>query len=36
MVGNFLYGRVGIAVGLLAIVVVTGSTLIWLIRKLWH
>jgi len=36
MVGNFLYGRMEIALGLLAIVIVTGSTLIWLIRKLWH
>jgi Na+/proline symporter len=36
MVGNFLYGRMGIAVGLLAIVVVSGSTLIWLIRRLWR
>ncbi len=36
MVGNFLYGRMGYAAGLLAIVLVSGSTLIWLIRKLWH
>jgi uncharacterized iron-regulated membrane protein len=36
MVGNCLYGRMGYAAGLLAIVLVSGSTLIWLIRKLWH
>jgi Na+/proline symporter len=35
VVGNFLYGRTGYAAGLLAIFVITGSTLIWVIRKLW-
>jgi Na+/proline symporter len=34
-VGNVLYGRTGYAAGLLAIFVITGSTLIWVIRKLW-
>jgi len=35
VVGNFLYGRTGYAAGLLDIFVITGSTLIWVIRKLW-
>ncbi|MEO8661928.1 MAG: Na+:solute symporter, partial [Bryobacteraceae bacterium] len=35
-VGNFLYGRMGYALGLFAIMLVTGSTLIWTIRRLWR
>jgi solute:Na+ symporter, SSS family len=34
-VGNFLYGRMGMATFLLGVLLVTGSTLIWVIRKLW-
>jgi Na+/proline symporter len=35
VVGNVLYGRTGYAMALLAVFVITGSTLIWVIRKLW-
>jgi hypothetical protein len=35
MVGNFLYGRMGYAFGLLAVLAVSGSVLIWVITKLW-
>jgi Na+/proline symporter len=34
-VGNFLYGRTGYALGLGAIIVVSGLLLIWVIRRLW-
>ena len=34
-VGNFLYGRLGYASALLAVLLVTGFTLIWVIRKMW-
>jgi SSS family solute:Na+ symporter len=34
-VGNFLYGRTGAALGLLGVLLVTGYTLIWVVRKLW-
>lgn len=34
-VGNFLYGRMGMATFLLGVLLVTGYTLIWVIRKLW-
>ena len=35
MVGNFLYGRMGYAIALLAIFVVTGAILIRVINRLW-
>jgi SSS family solute:Na+ symporter len=35
-VGNFLYGRMGYALALFAVMLVTGSTLIWTIRRLWR
>jgi hypothetical protein len=34
-VGNFLYGRMGYAFGLLAVFVVTGTILIRVVRRLW-
>ena len=34
-VGNFLYGRMNVAFALLGVLLVTGYTLIWVIRKLW-
>src|SRR6185369_10938494 len=34
-VGNFLYGRYDYAFMLLAVLVVTGGTLIWTIKRLW-
>jgi SSS family solute:Na+ symporter len=34
-VGNLLYGRTGYALGLLGVLLVTGFTMIWVIRKLW-
>jgi solute:Na+ symporter, SSS family len=35
-VGNFLYGRTGYALALSAVLVVGGSTLIWVVRRLWR
>jgi len=35
-VGNVLYGRTAYALGLLGVLVVTGWTLIWVIRRLWN
>jgi Na+/proline symporter len=35
-VGNFLYGRMGYALGLLAVFVVTGTILIQVVRRLWR
>ncbi len=34
-VGNFLYGRMNVALALLAVLLITGYTLIWVIRRLW-
>ena len=34
-VGNYLYGRDGYALGLLAVFVASGLVLIGVIRKLW-
>jgi hypothetical protein len=34
-VGNFLYGRTGYALALAAVAVVSGSTVIWVVRRLW-
>jgi Na+/proline symporter len=34
-VGNFLYGRLNYAIGLLAVFMVSGISLIFVIRKLW-
>lgn len=34
-VGNFLYGRTGYAVGLLAVFVVSGGVLLYVMNKLW-
>ena len=34
-VGNFLYGRTGYAVGLLAVFTVSSAALIWVINRLW-
>jgi hypothetical protein len=33
--GNFLYGRIATATVLLAITVVSGLTVIWVVRTLW-
>jgi len=35
MVGNFLYGRLGAALLLLAIFIVSGTVLVVIINKLW-
>jgi hypothetical protein len=35
-VGNFLYGRMNYAFGLLAVFVVTGTILIQVVRRLWR
>ncbi len=35
MVGNFLYGRMNYAWGLLAVAVVSGGVLIWVVRRFW-
>jgi Na+/proline symporter len=35
-VGNFLYGRLGYAAGLLAVFVLTGLLLIWVVRRVWR
>jgi hypothetical protein len=34
-VGNLLYGRTWYTVGLLAVLAVSGTTLIWVIRRVW-
>ena len=34
-VGNYLYGRNGYALALLAVVVVSGLSLIGVVRRLW-
>jgi hypothetical protein len=34
-VGNFLYGRTGYAVGLLAVFLVSGGVLLYVMNKLW-
>lgn len=34
-VGNLLYGRLGLALGLLSSFIVSGAVLIWVINKLW-
>src|SRR5436189_243448 len=34
-IGNFLYGRTGAATVLLVISVVSGLTVIWVVRTLW-
>jgi Na+/proline symporter len=34
-VGNFCYGRIGLALGLTAIFAVTGAGLIWVLQQLW-
>jgi len=34
-VGNFLYGRMGYALALAAVAVVSGATVIWVVRRLW-
>jgi hypothetical protein len=34
-IGNFLYGRTGAGTLLLAVSVVSGLTVIWVVRKLW-
>jgi SSS family solute:Na+ symporter len=34
-VGNFLYGRSGYALALLAVFAVSGSLLLWVVRRLW-
>jgi Na+/proline symporter len=35
-VGNFLYGRIGYALVMLAIFVVTGSVLVYIVNKVWN
>ena len=34
-VGNFLYGRTNVALALLGVLLITGYTLVWVIRRLW-
>jgi Na+/proline symporter len=36
LVGNILYGRTGYSIALAAVLAVTGSILIWTIRRLWR
>ncbi len=36
VVGNFLYGRMGYALFMLIVLLVSGSVLIWVIKRLWH
>jgi hypothetical protein len=35
-VGNFLYGRIGYALGCLAVFVVGGAALIWVVNRVWQ
>jgi solute:Na+ symporter, SSS family len=35
-VGNFLYGRTGYASGLLVVLLISGGTLIWVVRRVWR
>ncbi len=35
-VGNFLYGRLNYAYGLLAVFVISGAALVWVINRLWR
>jgi Na+/proline symporter len=35
-VGNFLYGRMDLTYALLAVLAVSGSVLIWIVRRLWR
>jgi solute:Na+ symporter, SSS family len=35
MVGNFLYGRMNYAIGLLGVLAVSSAVLIWVINRLW-
>ncbi len=35
-VGNFLYGRLGYAYGLLGAFVISGAALVWVIKRLWR
>lgn len=35
-VGNFLYGRMGYASALLAVLIASGLTLIWVVRRVWR
>jgi SSS family solute:Na+ symporter len=34
-VGNFCYGRIGLALGLTAVCAVTGAGLVWVLHQLW-
>jgi solute:Na+ symporter, SSS family len=34
-IGNFLYGRLGVALGLAIVFVVSGSALTWVVNRLW-
>ena len=36
VVGNFLYGRMGYTLAMLAVLLVSGSVLIWVIKRLWR
>ena len=35
-VGNFLYGRIGYALGCLAVFDVAGAALIWVVNRVWQ
>ena len=35
LVGNFLYGRMGYTMALGAVMVLSGSAVIWVTQKLW-
>jgi hypothetical protein len=35
-VGNYLYGRMGLATALLAVFLVTGTVVIRVVNKLWN
>jgi SSS family solute:Na+ symporter len=35
-VGNFLYGRMGYAFGLLGVFIVSSTVLVWIVRRLWR
>jgi SSS family solute:Na+ symporter len=35
-VGNFLYGRMGYAVGLFGVFILSSAVLVWVVRRLWN
>ena len=35
-VGNFLYGRMGYALGLFGVFILSSAVLVWVVRRLWN